>query len=364
MARSVGIAGISIPFTAGVALGAAATGHFGLTYTEAGLLASAALAAVGLSFARPRPNGCGRREPLLAAAFVATGLFCHCATYLRGYGAVDGGIVRTAAGCAERLRALIDSIPFGHGESAALVKALLTGERSSLSRATVLAFRASGASHLLALSGLHLGFIYLIIRRVGNLLPWRGPAITRCRALLTMGMCGFYALMTGAGASIVRAFLFICIREVAGMCPGRRTEPGRTLLWALMIQLALSPAVITSVGFQLSYLAMAGITFVLPGIQGWYPPSRSPVRKLWDMAALSISCQICTAPAAWLYFHTFPQYFLLTNILSMPLCSIVMGLSILTILLYAAGACPAWLIAIDDSAIQLFIRILDIIARM
>lgn len=272
--------------------------------------------------------------------------------------------MQAAGRCAERLRDIIDSIPFGHEQSAALIKALLTGERSSLSRATVLAFRASGASHLLALSGLHLGFIYLIIRRICNLIPWRGITVSYIRATITVGLCGFYTLMTGAGASIVRAFLFICIRETAGICPERKSDPGRTLLCALTIQLALSPASIASIGFQLSYLAMAGITFILPWMQSWYPPSKDPVRKLWDTAALSISCQITTTPLAWWYFRTFPQYFLITNIIAMPLCSAVMSLSIATIALYATGICPEWLIALTDLAVQSIINALRIISEM
>lgn len=308
-------------------------------------------------------GGSGERW-CLSAVFALAGVFCYFATACRGASAEEGAVMQAAGRCAERLRDIIDSIPFGHEQSAALIKALLTGERSSLSRATVLAFRASGASHLLALSGLHLGFIYLIIRRICNLIPWRGITVSYIRAAITVGLCGFYTLMTGAGASIVRAFLFICIRETAGICPERKSDPGRTLLCALTIQLALSPASIASIGFQLSYLAMAGITFILPWMQSWYPPSKDPVRKLWDTAALSISCQITTAPLAWWYFRTFPQYFLITNIIAMPLCSAVMSLSIATIALYATGICPEWLIALTDLAVQSIINALRIISEM
>lgn len=313
---------------------------------------------------RGRSRGEVRDKWYLSAAFALAGAFCYLAAACRGASAEEGMVMQAAGRCADRLREIIDSIPFGHEQSAALIKALLTGERSSLSRATVLAFRASGASHLLALSGLHLGFIYLIIRRICNLIPWRGPTASRIRATITIGLCGFYTLMTGAGASIVRAFLFICIRETAGICPERKSVPGRTLLWALTIQLALSPTSIASIGFQLSYLAMAGITFILPWMQSWYPPSKDPVRKLWDTAALSISCQITTAPLAWWHFRTFPQYFLITNIIAMPLCSTVMSLSIATVALYAMGICPEWLIMVTDLSVQSIIAALRIISEM
>lgn len=387
MARSWEIAGISVPFTAGVAAGALLTGHAGLTCAEAGAVACVCLLADavllvwlvlsrGLGTGRQAAGlGGGRRRAgrasgdpgtlwLLGAMFAVAGVYCHLAACLRGASAPDGAITRMALECAARLRGLIDSMPYAHEQSAALVKALLTGERSSLSRATVLAFRASGASHLLALSGLHLGFIYIIIRRLAHLVPWRGPAAARVRSAAVIAMCGYYVLMTGEGPSIVRAFIYICIREISGISPERRSDPGRTLLCALVIQLALTPEVLNSIGFQLSYLAMAGITFIMPVMQEWYPPSRGPLRRLWDVSALSISCQLLTAPAAWLHFGTFPKYFLLTNLLAMPLCSATMTLSIAAIALYAAGLCPAWLIRADDCCVQLFIRILDIISRM
>lgn len=402
MARSGEIVGIALPFAAGVGSAAII-----LTYTDMPLMTAGGIAVICIAviamllavvgnnarrYERRWSDGAESRKRrragttgndkntgrdrgndrngardrwCLSAVFALAGAFCYLATACRGASAEEEASFMQAVGrCAERLREVIDSIPFGHEQSAALIKALLTGERSSLSRATVLAFRASGASHLLALSGLHLGFIYLSIRRICGLIPWRGRTASRVRAAITVGLCGFYTLMTGAGASIVRAFLFICIRETAGICPERKSVPGRTLLWALTIQLALSPTSITSIGFQLSYLAMAGITFILPWMQSWYPPSKDPLRKLWDTAALSISCQVTTAPLAWWYFRTFPQYFLLTNIIAMPLCSVVMSLNIATVAMYAIGICPEWLITVTDLSVQSIIASLRIISEM
>lgn len=395
MVRSGEIVGIALPFAAGVGSAAIILTYTSMPLMTAGGIAVICVAVIAMLLAVVGSNArrCERRwsdraestkrqrrgrESLkglhewcwqadrwcLSAVFALAGAFCYLATACRGASAEEGAIMQAAGRCAERLREVIESIPFGHEQSAALIKALLTGERSSLSRATVLAFRASGASHLLALSGLHLGFIYLIIRRICSLIPWRGRAASRVRAAITVGLCGFYTLMTGAGASIVRAFLFICIRETAGICPERKSVPGRTLLWALTIQLAISPTSISSIGFQLSYLAMAGITFILPWMQSWYPPSKDPLRKLWDTAALSISCQVTTAPLAWWYFRTFPQYFLITNIIAMPLCSAVMTLSIATVALYAIGICPEWLITVTDLSVQSIIAALRIISEM
>ena len=366
---------VAVPFAAGVSAGAVLVVHGALGPGVSGVLAVCCLVpAAGLVWSL-------RTEGLTALKVACTallcGLFCYLSWHSRGAAAFDGPVQRLAQGCVEELRARIDRLPYGSGQSGALVKALLTGDRSGLERETVATFRRSGASHLLALSGLHLGFIYLIIRRLSALIPWRGPRSEAVRAGAVTALCGFYTLMTGAGPSIVRAFLFILINELAGISPGRRREPGRTLLSALTIQLAISPGVVSTVGFQLSYLAMAGIIWIFPRLDAFWPGNgsveadglkslrrRLSLKGLWTAASLSISCQITTAPLAWWRFHSFPRYFLITNLLAMPLTSAVMALSIAVLALSACGLCPLWLAGLNDSALQLLLRLLQIISSM
>ncbi|MBR1576360.1 MAG: ComEC/Rec2 family competence protein [Bacteroidales bacterium] len=354
---------LAIPFAAGSAAGWFLTGTAGATASP--LLPLAALSAVLLVL----PAGfSGKGQPYICAGvFFLLGLFCQVSAALTA--ALPGGPPAIAARSCEALKRGIAAIPFPHGRSAALVQALLTGDRSGLDRATVTAFRASGASHILALSGLHLGLIYLLLRRAFG---WIGhsPASKRIRSVLTVMTTGFYMLMTGAGPSIVRAWLYICFSEAAGHSPGRKKEPVRILLAALTVQLALKPAVIGSIGFQLSYLAMLGITVLYPPMRAWYPAPRSrleradPMRRIWDAAALTISAQAFTAPLAWIRFHTLPKYFLLTNLLSLPLSSLVISVSVLTLCLSACGLCPPLLVRLDDALISLLLFVLETISAM
>lgn len=180
----------------------------------------------------------------------------------------------------------------------------------------------------------------------------------------------FYSIMTGATPSIIRAFLFITINETAKLL-GRKREPVRVLLAALTVQLALKPDVISSVGFQLSYMAMAGIFLLYPTLERIYPaPSGSrlsrfnPFRKIWNAAMLSISCQIFTGPIAWHYFHTFPKYFILTNLVALPLTSAIMTLSVATIALSFLGICPEPLVILNDHAMQALVFCLEIISGL
>ena len=89
-----------------------------------------------------------------------------------------------------------------------------------------------------------------------------------------------------------------------------------------------------------------------------------PTRWIWNSAAMSIACQITTAPIAWLYFGTFPQYFLLTNLIALPLTSILIPASAVTLMLYKTGICPDLLIRITEWLTELLIRALEIIASM
>lgn len=301
--------------------------------------------------------------PLIFISFLLLGVLCGMTPApLPGPG---NALQRLALRSAERLRALIGRVPFPHPGTAPLLQALLTGDRSGLPQAIVKAFRDSGASHLLALSGLHMGILYLLFDKLTVPLGSSPPA-RRCRSVLMMAAAGWFTLMTGAGPSVTRAFLYIAIGETLRLS-GRPRDPVRVLSLALLVQLTIHPQAIRSVGFQLSYLAMAGIVFLYPTLRAWYPEGRhrlNPLRSIWQTAALSISCQVFTAPLVWLRWGNFPPYFLLTNLLAVPLVTILMGIGVTTLLLYALGCCPALLITITDGLGRLCVWVLEVISGL
>ena len=276
----------------------------------------------------------------------------------------DGGDWAFARMAGERFRQAIDAVPFPNDGTAPLLKAFLTGDRSSLPKATVSMFRRSGASHLLALSGLHIGIIYTLFARALSVFG-NAPSVRLGRFLLTVPATLFFTLMTGASPSIVRAFLFITLNETARLT-GRKRDPVKIFAVALLVQLVVTPGVITSVGFQLSYCAMLGILLFFPPMRKWYPETSrwNPVRRIWETAALSIACQLTTAPLAWFYFHTFPRYFLITNLLAIPLTTLVISLAIAAVTLWAAGWCPEVLIRTTDACARLLTGALEVISEM
>ncbi len=273
-----------------------------------------------------------------------------------------------------RMQNAIDSIPFSSARTNALLKALLTGERSTLSPKLTEVFRDSGASHILALSGLHLGIIYGIFSKAFFFLGG-SMAGRRIRSAGIVFLCGFYTLATGAGPSIVRAFIFILLGETARMT-GRMHSLRQVLMASLLIQVALDPVSVRSVSFLLSYAAMAGIAFIYPWIRDFWPSGEAgtttlggkalvkAMRWIWNSAALSISCQLTTGPLAYLYFGTFPRRFLLTNLISLPLTGLIIPFALVCLGLSGLGWCPAFMVSVTEWLVSLLTWSLEVIASM
>ncbi len=274
----------------------------------------------------------------------------------------DGWLSAAAEKAGRGMGELIDSMAFEDSQTNGIIKALLTGDRSGISSETAEAFRNSGASHILALSGLHLGIIYGIISR---LLSIAGKSMTAriIKSLLTMITCGAYTLATGAGASITRAYIFIVVKETAEMA-GRTVSLKGVLAVSMMLHLAFDPTAAADIGFQLSYAAMFGIAFIYPVLKKMWKNKWMGLKWVWESAALSISCQITTGPLAWHYFGTFPQYFLLTNLIALPLAGIIIPSALLSVTLTAMGCCPDAIIYITEWLTQALRHSLEVISTM
>ena len=303
------IVAISIPFSAGVITAALLPPGGDALYWAA---AGSSLAAAGLLLSLWR---CGDRTAAALSLFFLLG-FCTSAAAVPGFRPP-----RAADEPASGLLRAIERAGFPHASTTALLRALLAGRRDALSDGTVAAFRAAGASHLLALSGLHLGILYGIVQRPLTLLLGRSRAATGVRSAVCIGAAAAYLTLTGTRPSLMRAFLFICLGELSRLLPGRRRRLLQVLCAALTLQLCLDPTVVGSLGFQLSYLAMLGIALLYPRLEAWYPAGSrwDPMRRLWRATALTLSCQAFTAPLVWVRFHSFPKYFLLTNLCALPL---------------------------------------------
>ncbi|MBO4417987.1 MAG: ComEC/Rec2 family competence protein [Bacteroidales bacterium] len=218
----------------------------------------------------------------------------------------------------------------GGGSEGAILSAIAIGDRSRIDRALKSDFKKSGAMHLMALSGLHIGVLYLLITLTLCILGNSPPArITRKTVTLTL--LWSYAIITGLSTSILRAVMMITIYE-AGELAGSRRNLIRALAISALISTLANPDAPFQIGFQLSYGAMAGIGVIYPRLKTILECRSALMEKVWNTVALSLSCQAATAPLVWLYFGTFPRYFLITNFVAIPLTSAAIYLTPLTLL--------------------------------
>ena len=349
MDRTGNIAALSLTFAAGVAAGSILVAQIMARYLSPGGLYAILTCLFIVTLTILTAARLSRRGGLwkILILFLFTGIFCAVCSFVSGIGAGTAGSGGIAARCADNVRSMLDSIPFPSPRTSPLLKALLTGDKSGLDSHTVATFRDSGAAHILALSGLHLGFIYAILLKVTSL-AGMSPRVRKIRSILIIAVSGFYTIATGASPSLVRAFLFIVINETARLLH-RHVPPVHVLCIALMIQLALTPAVISSIGFQMSYLAMSGIFLIYPYLKAWYPGKESGIdlpRKIWNTAALTLSCQIRT------------------NLFALPVTSLLMLLAICTTALTYIGLCPNLLVTATDSVASALLFIMEVIAGL
>lgn len=219
------------------------------------------------------------------------------------------------------------------GDDFAVLSALTVGYKEELSEDIRESFSVSGSSHVLALSGLHIGFLYALFWFCLRWLPgrWRGMAVLRTLLIITF-LWGF-AFFTGLSASVVRSVFMFSLFALSGLIR-RKNFSLNTLFAVAFFMLLYRPAWLFDVGFQLSFCAVAAILLLQPRIYGWFPEVHSRFgHYLCGLMSVSIAAQIGTAPLVLLYFSRFSTHFLLTNLLVIPLVSFIMYAAVVMLLL-------------------------------
>ena len=219
-------------------------------------------------------------------------------------------------------------------DSRAVLSALLLGQRQFIDEELRRAYASAGAMHVLAVSGLHVGIIFLLINAVTGRMR-RSKHLRMVSLAITLGALWTYAAITGLSPSVLRAatmFSFIALATHND----QRGHIYNNLAASAFLLLCFSPGLLVEVGFQLSYLAVVGIVFLQPKIYRLWEPKNWLLDKAWALTAVSISAQLATFPLGLLYFHQFPNYFLLSNLLVIPSAMVILYSGIL--LLIAGGS--------------------------
>ena len=213
----------------------------------------------------------------------------------------------------------------------AVVAAMALGDKSALSQDLKDIYSITGASHILALSGLHLGIIYALLSLFVFSRRWQMLS----QMIIILSIWAFVFLV-GMSTSVVRSAMMLTVYALLSL--GHRDRMSvNTLAFTAIVTLMISPMSLFDVGFQMSYMAVLSILLFTPLMEGVftaeYLMSHRLVRWLWGMVVVSLSAQIGTAPLIAYYFGRFSCYFLLTNFIVIPAAMLILYLSLVVLLI-------------------------------
>ncbi|MBR4898247.1 MAG: ComEC/Rec2 family competence protein [Prevotella sp.] len=223
------------------------------------------------------------------------------------------------------------SLAAADSDSYGVMAAMTLGDRSAISNDLRASYSLTGASHVLALSGLHMSILYCLI----SMLTFVGRRMLIIRAL-TIVLFWSFAMLTGLSPSVVRSALMLTLAAIITL-RGTRSLSVNSLSLAAIVMLIASPLTLYDVGFQLSFLAVFAIVMLMPLMERILPPFfllRHPfLRIVWSIVAVSIAAQMGTAPLVAYYFGRLPLYFIITNFLVIPAAYAILWLSLTYLIL-------------------------------
>jgi competence protein ComEC len=213
------------------------------------------------------------------------------------------------------------------GDEYAVASALTLGYKAALDEDIKRSYSTSGAMHVLAVSGLHVGIVYIVLNYL-LLFFKRIKGGLVLRALILLLSLWFYAILTGLSPSVMRAatmFSFVVI----GNALNRQANIYNSLSASAFFLIIIDPYIFWAVGFQLSYLAVVGIVFFQPKVYRLLYVKNKILDKIWALTAVSVGAQIGTLPLSLFYFNQFPVLFFVTNLFVIPLATLILYSGIL-----------------------------------
>ena len=227
----------------------------------------------------------------------------------------------------------------------AVVSAMTLGDKSLIDKDLKNDYSRSGASHVLALSGLHLGIIYFVFsfmtarwrRRYHH---WSRP-VSEGLILITMWS---YVVLVGMSPSVVRAAIMMTVYSLLSL-QNRNRSSLNALAFTAIIMLVADPMILFNISFQLSFVAVAFILLYQGRIYSLIPSSTHPIVKwCWRFLSVSLAAQLGVAPLTAYYFHQIPSYFLLSSLVVMVFTPLIIYLSLLFFLLMWLPVVQSWLV--------------------
>ena len=213
----------------------------------------------------------------------------------------------------------------------ALVAAMTLGDKTAIDKDLRQTYNISGAAHVLALSGLHMGIIYAAL----TLLTFGRRRRVVTQALIVIALWAFVFLV-GMPASAVRAAAMLSLYALLTL--GYREKASiNALAFTALVMLSISPYTLFDVGFQMSFLAVLSILVWTPVLNDWVSPTLQrrwpPLRWAWGLTAVTLAAQLGVVPLIAYYFGRISTYFLLSSFVAIPAVTVIVWLALATLLI-------------------------------
>ena len=218
----------------------------------------------------------------------------------------------------------------------AVVSALTIGEKTDLTPELKAMYSAAGVSHVLALSGLHVGILSCILLWLFYPLTYLKHG-RKILAFLVVCLLWLFAFISGLSSSVVRAVVMYSLYTFASFCSEERFSGMHSLVLAAFLMLIYNPFFLFDISFQLSFTAVFSILAFYPLFSRWLCIKNCVLRYVWNTLSLSISAQLGTLPFILYYFGSFPTYFLLANLVVVILAG---GILMLTLVALCVASVP------------------------
>jgi len=218
----------------------------------------------------------------------------------------------------------------------AVVSALTIGEKTDLTPELKAMYSAAGVSHVLALSGLHVGILSCILLWLFYPLTYLKHG-RKILPFLVVCLLWFFAFISGLSSSVVRAVVMYSLYTLASFCSEERFSGMHSLVLAAFLMLIYNPFFLFDISFQLSFTAVFSILAFYPLFSRWLCIKNCVLRYVWNTLSLSISAQLGTLPFILYYFGSFPTYFLLANLVVVILAG---GILMLTLVALCVASVP------------------------
>lgn len=254
-------------------------------------------------------------------SIITLGYFC---VYIEKPTKEDFSIVESLA---QNTNTLIAEIFTKHlqSDTSALCKALCIADKSDLTSTVKKDFSRAGASHILAVSGMHVGIIFTAISTLIGLIS-QSRKFSRIASIVAICFLWFYAFICGLQPSIVRACTMFTI-PIIGKLLKRDSSSLNSLLFTAFCMVIYDYTNLFNIGFQLSFLAVAGILLFQEKIFNIFQLQNKILIWLWSLTSVSIAAQITTLPLTIYYFHNIPVLSLISNLFVVPLSTLLIYFS-------------------------------------